>query len=269
MVNVELGHSNESVLGVANVLAGRLGAEVTGVAACQPLRMIYGDGFLSGAQFEQDREKLAKQMKDAEAEFRRALERSSAKLRWRSTMAFDSPTQWVAGQTRSADLLITSASTASYFDAARRVDAGDLIMRTGRPVLLVPETKEPPALERIVVCWSDSRESMRAATGALPLLKLATQVAVVEVATTQDLSAARDHLEDVALWLRGHGVAVETFALPPTHIDAIELNAFALDRRADLIVGGAFGHSRFREWAFGGVTRDLLLPATRCTLIAS
>ena len=47
---------------------------------------------------------------------------------------------------------------------------------------------------------------------------------------------------------------------------AAQLGALARDLKADLIVAGAFGHSRLREWAFGGVTRDLLLRGERCVL---
>lgn len=268
MANVELGQSNRCLLQVTGDIAARFDSELLGASAYQPLRMLYGEGILSPAPFEQDRENIELQMRDAEVGFRQALESTDSALSWRSTTAFALPTDWLAREARAADLLIASVPTDPYPDAARRVDLGSLVMQAGRPLLLVPEGIEQLALTQVVVGWSDTREARRAIRDALPLLKQATQVIVVEVAVDESLDSARHHVEDVARWLKAHGVAAKTFELTPSGVDAVQLRRFAEDHQADLIVAGAYGHSRLLEWAFGGVTRDLLLRADCCALLS-
>jgi nucleotide-binding universal stress UspA family protein len=69
----------------------------------------------------------------------------------------------------------------------------------------------------------------------------------------------RTHLQDVVGWLKRHGIEANAVAAPSTGDDATGLKAIAQEQRVDLIVAGAYGHSRVREWVLGGVTRDLLL----------
>ena len=268
MVHLELGRSNAGLLQIAADLAARFHASVIGIAACQPLQVIYGEGFVSGDLYEQDRQELDKELKAAEAEFRSALQACAATLEWRSAVTFALLSDYLAREARSADLVITGVASGDLFDSSRSVNSGDLVMRAGRPVLVVPATTGKVKLERILVGWKDTRETRRAVSDALPLLKNAAHVAVVEIAAEEELTAARSHLEDVAGWLKRHGIKAECLASPSTGDDATALYAVAQDQGADLIVAGAYGHSRLREWALGGVTRDLLLRANFCSLLS-
>jgi nucleotide-binding universal stress UspA family protein len=165
-------------------------------------------------------------------------------------------------------LLITAADRDfAWFEAGCRVDAGDLVMRAGRPVLLVPPTAATLSLDRILVGWKDTREARRAIADALPLLAAAGQVTVVEIAAEGELPAARTRLGEVAAWLERHGVGVRVIAAPGIGEDAPRLRALATQHRADVIVGGAYGHSRMREWVLGGVTREVLLRGDRCAFV--
>jgi nucleotide-binding universal stress UspA family protein len=119
-----------------------------------------------------------------------------------------------------------------------------------------------------MVGWKDTRESRRATLDALPFLKRAAHVTVVEIAGEDNLPAARSHLRDVIAWLRCHGVEAEPIAAPSSGNDATQLIAIARDQGATITVAGAYGHSRLREWALGGVTRDLLLSPDRCSLLS-
>ena len=166
------------------------------------------------------------------------------------------------------DLVITSVATSGILDAVRTMNTGDLIMRVGRPVLIVPATAQALKLDRVVVGWKDTRETQRAIAGALPLLKLAKDVSVVEIAAEEDMAMARKHLDDVVGWLKRHGIAAKAIASLSTGNDAARLDGLAQEYDADVIVGGAYGHNRMREWALGGVTRDLLLRADRCCLLS-
>ena len=86
--------------------------------------------------------------------------------------------------------------------------------------------------------------------------------------TLEDLNAARARLDGVVGWLKRHGIAAVSLAWPSSGDDAAQLNAIAQEQGANVIVAGAYGHSRLREWALGGVTRELLLRADRCVLVS-
>ena len=268
MVHLELGRSNAGLLQIAGDLAERFRADVIGIAACQPMQIVYGDGFISGDIYEQDRQEVEKEMKSAEAEFRSALQTRAATLEWRSTVMFTLLSDYLAREARSADLVITGIASGDLFDSSRSVNTGDLVMRAGRPVLVVPSAASKVKLDRVVVGWKDTREARRAVSDALPLLKGASHVAVVEIAVEEELAAARTQIEDVAGWLNRHGIKAECLTSPSTGDDATALYAVAQDQGADVIVAGAYGHSRLREWALGGVTRDLLLRANWCSLLS-
>lgn len=268
MVHLELGRSNAPLLKIVAELAERFHAGVVGIAACPPLPMLYGESYFSGESFEQDRARIEKDGRAAEAEFRSLLQTRVTTLDWRSTAAFASPTEYLVREARSADLVITSAATGPLLDPARHVNISDLIMQLGRPVLIVPATTEQLKLERVILGWKDTREARRVALDALPLMKAAGRVSVVEIAAKTELAAARSRVEDVAAWLKQHSIIAEPIASLATDDEVIQLNSLAQQQGADVIVAGAYGHSRLREWALGGVTRDLLLSGHRCTLLS-
>lgn len=268
MLHLELGRPNAALLQVAGALAERLDASVIGVAACQPMVMAYGEGYVSAELMAKDSREIRAEMAAAETEFRTAFENRSISVEWRSSTAFASIADYVAAQSRCADLIITAAATDTLFDAARAMNLGDLVMHAGRPVLLVPAATSTLRLDHVVVGWKETRETRRAVLDALPLLRRAAQVIVVEVVGDADLDDARARLFDVVRWLDRHGVHARSFAAPADGNDIVQLNKIAQDHEADLIVAGAYGHSRLHEWALGGVTRDLLLRPNRCALVS-
>ena len=103
---------------------------------------------------------------------------------------------------------------------------------------------------------------------ALPMLRKASHVDIVEIASEDELIAARERLDDVAGWLGRHGVAAETHAKAVDGDAAAWFDIVAAERDADIVVAGAYGHSRVREWALGGVTRTLLKHAARSSLVS-
>ena len=268
MVHLEIGRSNASLLQIAGDVAEHFQAGVIGIAACQPIQPIYGDGFIAGDLMEQNRDEMAKELKEAEREFRSVLQTRVATLEWRSTVAFASLSDYIAREARGADLIITGVASSDLFDASRTMNTSDFVMRVGRPVLIVPAAVDKLKLDRVVVGWKDTRETRRALCDALPLLKKAAHVFVVEIAAEDELDAAHLHLDDVVGWLKRHGIVAESLASPSTGDDTTQLYAFAQDQDADVIVAGAYGHSRLREWVLGGVTRDLLLRADRCAFVS-
>jgi nucleotide-binding universal stress UspA family protein len=268
MVHLELGSSNVALMQTTLRLAQQFDAHVIGIAASQPLQAVFGGSYATGDTLQQDRSETETEMKVAEAEFRNALQPRGGGVEWRSEVMFGDLSAYFASAARSADLIIAGAASGSALDGARRVTASELVMQAGRPVLIVPRGTEGFKLDRVVIGWKDTRESRRAARDALPLLKKAAYVALVEIAPENELDAARYRLNDVVAWLKRHGVAATPFISQSIGDDAAQLKAIADEQSADLTVAGAYGHSRLREWVLGGVTSDLLLRADRCSLVS-
>ncbi|CAN5580731.1 universal stress protein [soil metagenome] len=268
MVSLNLGESNERVLDVAGSLAQRFDAHVIGIAGGHPTQLAYTEGYATADTFAQETQQIVQQMARVQAEFRNALEARVDKLEWRDTGKLEPLGDFAARQARSTDLLITGVSTGECFGASRAIRAVDLIMRVGRPVLVVPATADKPRLEAVMVAWKDTREARRAVADALPLLKRAAHVCVVEIADAADLREAHVRLDDVVAWLGRHGVVAQPLAAATNPRDFDQLGAIASEQGADLIVAGGYGHSRLREWVMGGVTRSLLEGAQRCSLLS-
>lgn len=143
---------------------------------------------------------------------------------------------------------------------ARRGLVEHVLFKAGRPTLLVPPEPRQRLWQRALIGWNAKPQAMRAISAALPLLRQAEEVVV---ATVDALPSAAGHGEapghDLAAYLARHGVATHVRNLDGmgrSHANAL-LEQAAADR-ADVLVLGAYGHSRAREFLFGGVTRELL-----------
>jgi nucleotide-binding universal stress UspA family protein len=141
-----------------------------------------------------------------------------------------------------------------------------VLLRIGRPVLLVPYAGEFTTHgSNVLVAWRDTRESARALNDALPLLRRARKVSVVSfkhVGEAAEPHFSEQQLNNVQEWLARHGVNSQP-SQEVTNIDTGEaILSHAADLSADLIVSGAYGHSRLSEFVLGGVTRTLLSHMT-------
>ncbi len=269
MTHLELGRPNAAVLSVSGDLAGQFGAKVIGIAACEPIRLAYGEGAITAELVDQCFQEAEREIKVAESECRGALSGQAAGVEWRGTTGASLLCDYISDQARCADLIVTSVDhSGGMFDSSRHVDIGDLVMRAGRPVLIVPRRAEGLRLDHIMVGWKDTRESRRAVLDAVPLLAKAGRVTIVEIAQENALPAARARVDDIAGWLARHGVSALSQTVLSKGDNAVQMAAIADEGAADVIVAGAYGHSRFREWVLGGVTRDLLLRAERCVLVS-
>lgn len=265
---------NDSLLELTADLAARLEVgKVIGIGARQPIQ-IYGtpEMYVPPELVTWDREQIDRELKAAEEEFRSALKGKAAAVEWRSAVVTHGAiADYVAEQMRAADLLVTGArKDGAVLDPSRYGGPADLVLRAGRPVLVAASTEGRLDLRNVVVCWKDKREARRAVQDALPLLRLAGQVVVVEIAVADELAGARARTQDVAGWLTAHGVAASARAVVATADESAQLRDITSDLALDagLVVGGAYGHTRLREWILGGVTRDLLLQPLRCSLVS-
>ncbi|MFO1080220.1 MAG: universal stress protein [Reyranellaceae bacterium] len=272
MVRLVPGGANDALLALAVDLALRLKVtEAIGVAACQPLQVLGSpEAYVPQDLLDRDRAQTERDLEACRQSFNAAFEGKVTTVEWRSAVTFDSLSDWVAQQMRAADLLVTPADegTGSLFDASRRVGVADLVLKTGRPLLIVGRDVARLDLSSVVVAWKDGREARRAVEDSLPLLRLAERVTVLEIAAAGEVEAARNRVEDVADWLARHGIAASGQAVASVGDDATQLSSLAAELGAGLLVGGAYGHARLREWILGGVTEDLLLRPVRCSLVS-
>jgi nucleotide-binding universal stress UspA family protein len=167
----------------------------------------------------------------------------------------------VLNQGRSCDLIVMSATDPNQVSGVELDCIERVVMGAGRPVLVLPrQGTSELKLSDIIVGWNGHREAARAVFDALPLLKAANSVRLVWVdpqkeADLQGAVAGADLAESLAR----HDVKAITEGLPSGGIDAgAALLQRANDIGAGLIVMGAYGHSRLREFVFGGATRLVL-----------
>jgi nucleotide-binding universal stress UspA family protein len=267
LVHLDLGRSNANLLLFAGELADRFDARVIGITACAPPVLAYADVGVDGATFELERNQIEDEIGSAESEFRAAFRDRKTHVEWLAAADDADLVRYVSRQARNADLLITEVAQGGIFDGTRAMHTGALVMQIGRPVLLLPLAARTAKFDRLLVGWKDTRETRRAVADALPLMRGA-EVIVVEVAAEGHMEAARRHLDDVVAWLMQHGVAAKSCPVASTGDDAADLHAAADRERCDVIVAGAYGHSRVREWMLGGVTKDLLMSPRRCSLVS-
>jgi nucleotide-binding universal stress UspA family protein len=203
-----------------------------------------------------------------EASFRECLRRNRIEGEWR--MVEGAPPATVALHARYADLIIVGQPNRDEPDDADAVTV-TTVMTAGRPVLAVPFAGDFPAVgERVLVAWNASREAARALNDALPLLVNAKQVTVLAINPQRGVAGHGDvPAADIALHLARHGLKAEAAHTVARDIaDGEALLSYAADIGADLIVAGAYGHSRARELVFGGVTRTLIAEMTVPVLLS-
>jgi nucleotide-binding universal stress UspA family protein len=273
MVHLDLDQKNDARLSVVGDLAERFAARVIGVAAqAEP---VYYTADVNSASFvaedvgqmEANLAAIKQRLEQAEERFRTALRGRAKQLEWRSSI--EDPVPYIADQCRAADLLVIGKTANDETQEPNaQINPSDLIVHTGRPLLMVPLHVQTLQAKRILVGWKDTREARRAVLDALPLLKTSQQVIVSEIDEDDDPGTAQRHVDDVVTWLANHGVSGVAKVEPLRDSPAIQLEALAKQEAADLIVAGAFGHSKLREWLLGGVTRDLLGQSFCCQLIA-
>ncbi|QEL27192.1 universal stress protein (plasmid) [Bosea sp. F3-2] len=254
MVCVGLSSHAENHVALAASLASRFGSLLIGIAAEEATLPYLEDGLATARPIlvENARNAAMEDLAQAETNFRRGVGHLPD-IEWRSNI--QRPTEFIANQARAADLIIVARSSSGASHRMITIDAGDAVMELGRPVLIVPQNGRSILARRVIVAWKDTREARRAVLDALPFLQRAESVTVLSVGDD-----ARDQSgEDVCAHLARHGITSRPMirtSLSGSYADTI-VDA-ALEDGSDLIVSGAYGHNRLREWIFGGVTGDLL-----------
>lgn len=198
-----------------------------------------------------------------EVTFRERLRHDDIAGDWRLVEGFAPET--VALHGRYADLVVVGQDDAGAASASKAAVIEAALFTSGRPVLVVPHAGRFETVgRRALIGWNAGREATRAVHDALPLIAGAEAVTVLAVNPRPGIGAhGEEPGADIARHLARHDLRVTVERAEAAEIGAgdIILNR-AAELSADLIVVGAYGHSRIREWILGGVTRTLLQQMT-------
>jgi nucleotide-binding universal stress UspA family protein len=263
MVHLEGDREADARVTLAEGLADRFHAELIGINAWMPRPRPVVDPDVSAREFEHLKA-LSQSLND---KFKQKMSSGGRRVECRTFHEF--PTECVAREARAADLLIIGRES-PVKDAYLSPDPAAVVLKAGRPVLIVPPGTKALAARRAIVAWKDTREARRAISDALPLLHMADEVIVTEICEHgADVASSQRRLRDVVQYLSRHGVLCAVDRVRSVEGTAVvSLLNLAQDSSADLFVAGAYGHSRLGEWMFGGVTQGLLEKSPVCLLLS-
>jgi len=176
-----------------------------------------------------------------------------------------SESYWLAEYARTADLLVVGRPDDDQRVRSDMLEAA--LINSGRPLLILPSVPISALPDTVVIAWKATPEAARAVTAAMPFLSLAKQIVIMTVAedetTIEEEGAAR-----LMANLRWDGFTASVRRLQPSPHGAAETLLAAAREYAALLVMGGYGHSRLREWIFGGFTQRILRAAEIPVLIA-
>lgn len=267
LVQLDATEQGRARLRIAADLARQHGAQLIGIHAFDlPLPFAAADagsGMALADLLKRMRDDAAATAASVEAAFREQLRHDGIDGEWR--LVEGPVAERVALHARYADLLVLGQADPEGEPPADDATIEAAMFTSGRPILVIPHSGNFTTLgRRVVIGWNGSREATRAVHDALPLIAGAEQVTVLAVNPRSGTVALGDEPgADIARHLARHGLKVTVERTEATEISAgdLLLNR-AADLSADLIVTGAYGHSRVREMILGGVTRTLLRHMT-------
>ena len=261
----------EAVLGPAIHLARRYNAHLIGMHVyasmpAPPVAMAYGAQVLGSV--------MAAERKEADsiaAAFAAATANQPFVAEWRSLkVPHVDLASVVMDHGRAADLIV-AGQTDPDWDLSPLMDFPErLALESGRPVLVVPYAGRFGEIGRnVVIAWKPGRESARAVFDALPILEAAEKVHILEVKQQGGKTDALAPDTTLAAALGRHGIkpSVRTSVAADISVGDDILSRLS-DLDADLLVMGAYGHSRMREFVFGGATRHISRHMTVPTLFS-
>ncbi len=261
----------EAVLAQAIALASRFGSHLIGVHAyaampAPPIPVPFAAQVLGGiaASAQENADAIA-------ATFARMTARGTFVSEWQVLKVPHVDLASVVMERGRASDLIVAGQADPDWELAPLLDFPErLALEGGRPVLVVPYASEGRSVGRTVaVAWKPTRESARAVFDALPLLKAAESVHIIEIREGSDKAPALTPDTSIAAALGRHGIKPTIHSsLAPDSSVGEEILSRVADLGADLLVMGAYGHSRMRQLVFGGATRSIARHMTVPTLFS-
>ena len=266
LVHVDDARSCAARVAFAIELAARHDAHLTGLyVIAEPSYSSFAQGF--PPELMSELQQAARARADAALErFAEAARRDQIAFETRiDRVLYTEVADAVATNARYVDLAILGQHDPDDAASGPRYLPEEVVLGGGRPALIVPYIGPARTFgERVIVAWDASREAARAVNDALPLLRQARQVGVVAVNPRPwPFAHGEEPGADIGLHLARHGVKVEVQRIEAQDVDpANAILSHVADQSADLLVMGAYGHSRVREFVLGGVTRTILAEMT-------
>jgi len=267
LVIVDISRGCEARIDFAASVAARFGAHLTGlfISPAPEVPPMVDPPAAAALLVQQEMEIQADAQARAHDLFMRLVTGRGVTPEWR--VAEGEPGHVATLHARYADLTVIGQiaedePTVVPVDLPERV-----VMGAGRPVLMVPYAGTFETLgERVLVAWNEGREAAHAVHAAMPFLETASKVTVLSLnAEDDDDGPARQLVQH----LSRHGVDAEPSVMKFDDVDVgASLLSRAADLDADLLVMGAYGHSRFRELVLGGATREIFRSMTLPVLMA-
>ncbi len=267
LVHVDNSDACKGRIAAALTLAEAHDAHLTGLALAAEFSMpTYIGSQMPVAVLELQREQAVSQAEEAVQRFEKALSKSGRKGESRIVSCLDvDAAAIIALHGRHSDLVVLGQAELEKTSGQARHLVEEVTLSAGRPTLVVPYIGAAKTLgRRVLVAWNVGREATRALNDALPILKLAESVTVLSINPREGYGRhGEEPGADIALHLARHDVSVEVQRTQVADIDIGEaLLSRLADAGSDLLVMGAYGHSRLREFVLGGVTRTLLAEMT-------
>ncbi len=244
-------------------LAARHDAHVIGVYIIPSVEVYAAFGGISMAEVvDVQRNSFLAMAKKVKEQFEHSMKLNSLSGEWRQLDATGSSVSHeFIQQSRIADVSIIAQVDTDTYNGVEAGFAESIVMDAGRPVLIVPRGKTFEAIgNKVVIGWNGSKEASRACFDALPLLSDQCEVNLVWVdPQMQRPESGSLPGSELGTSLARHGIKITAEPMPTANADAgAALLARVADVGADLLVMGAYGHSRMREFVFGGATEHVL-----------
>lgn len=276
LVTLDSAPSSRARIELAAGLAERFSAHLVGLHHSLSPDAPFAPGYFEyfNPSFDAVNEQLAEQIRAEEAAMRGVFEeiafRHSLSAEWRQDVGY--PSQAAALHGRYVDLLVLGQPDPDYrYTALFQPSPAEVTLGVGRPVLVVPYAGKWGGIgRRVVIGWDASRPATRAVNDALPFLIAAETVTVLTI-DPKDRPCGHGEVPgaDIALHLARHGIKATAQSTVSAGIGVGNaLLSRVSDLGADLLVMGAYGHSRERELVFGGATRTVLATMTVPVLMA-
>lgn len=264
----------ERLLKFAVPLARRFDAHLIGLHVAEAI-VVYSDFAMipPAAEIDQVSEGQAKRAEEIEAVFRKATEGEDFGAEWRfmrteATTASDR----IIEQARTTDLVIMAQPDPDAPSASEAVALERAIRKSGRPILVLPYAGTFDSVgSHVMIGWSATRESARAAHDAIPLMAPGAKATIITAQTASELDGeAMATAKELALTYDRHGIKAEVAerVVNGVAVGDILLNE-AFERGADMIVTGAFGHSRIYDFVIGATTTRLIESMTAPVLFST
>lgn len=256
LVHIDHQPNNEKILRIALSLAQDLGAHLCAIYVKNPIEYpVYADVTIPQSVFDQAEEYEQEKLKTAKSTFDHVVHGQQLLVEWKQVDG--RTTAMLIEHSAYCDLLIVGQTAPSSQGELEENVTDRVVLESGRPILVIPDSgADHLKLDHVVVAWNGRKEAVRAIHDSMPLLERAGKVGIVSVKGSpgDDVPCA-----DIAKHLARHGVNVQVEQAEEDIVDVGHWLQSQIDEnQADLVVMGAYGHSRYREMIFGGVTRHML-----------